>query len=99
MIRDIQAGKVQYDFIEVMACPGGCVNGGGQPSDTGLIQDNRGNAQKRAETIKHMDRYQDLRKSSDNPAIQQLYREFLGTPDSPLAQKLLHTRFHDRSQK
>jgi iron only hydrogenase large subunit-like protein len=80
-----------------MACPGGCVNGGGQPSDTGLIQDNRGNAKKRAVTIKSMDRNQDLRKSSDNPAIKQLYAEFLGNPESELAQKLLHTKFHDRS--
>lgn len=99
LIQQIKAGQADYDFIEVMACVGGCVNGGGQPCDTGLIQDNRGNAQKRAETIKQMDRYQSLRKSSDNPAIQQLYREFLGSPDSKLAEELLHTRFHDRSQK
>lgn len=99
LIQKIQAGKVKYDFIEVMACPGGCVNGGGQPSDTSLIQDNRGNAKKRAATIKGMDRYNDMRKSSDNPAIKQLYQEFLGAPDSQLAQQLLHTRFHDRSEK
>lgn len=98
LIQKMQAGQVMYDFIEVMACPGGCVNGGGQPSDTGLIQDNRGNAQKRAVTIKRMDRYQDLRKSSDNPAIQELYRDFLGDTDSPLARQLLHTRFHDRKK-
>ncbi|MCM1404142.1 MAG: iron hydrogenase small subunit [Prevotella sp.] len=97
LIQKIQAGQADYDFIEIMACTGGCVNGGGQPSDTGIIQDNRGNAKKRAATIKRMDRYQDLRKSSDNPAIQQLYRDFLGRPDSALAQQLLHTRFHDRS--
>ncbi len=97
LIQKIKAGAVHYDFIEVMACPGGCVNGGGQPSDTGLIQDNRGNAKKRAVTIKSMDRNQDLRKSSDNPAIKQLYAEFLGNPESELAQKLLHTKFHDRS--
>lgn len=99
LIQQIKAGKAHYDFIEVMACPGGCVNGGGQPSDTSLIQDNRGNAKKRAATIKSMDKYNDLRKSSDNPAIQQLYQEFLGTPESELAQQLLHTRFHDRSKK
>ena len=99
LIQQIKTGQADYDFIEVMTCVGGCVNGGGQPCDTGLIQDNRGNAQKRAETIKQMDRYQSLRKSSDNPAIQQLYREFLGSPDSKLAEELLHTHFHDRSQK
>lgn len=97
LIQDLQSGQAHYDFIEIMACPGGCVNGGGQPSDTGIIQDNRGNAQKRAATIKRMDKYQSLRKSSDNPAIKQLYQEFLGSPDSKLAQQLLHTKFRDRS--
>lgn len=97
LIQDLQSGKVQYDFIEVMACPGGCVNGGGQPSDTSLIQDNRGLAAKRAATIKKMDKYNTLRKAGDNPAIQQLYAEFLGSPDSKLAKQLLHTKFHDRS--
>ncbi|MBS7401502.1 MAG: iron hydrogenase small subunit [Eubacteriales bacterium] len=98
LIQQIKAGQVHYDFIEVMACPGGCVNGGGQPSDRGLIQDNLGNARKRAATIKSMDKYNSLHKASDNPAIQQLYQEFLGSPESPLAQKLLHTRFHSRSK-
>lgn len=99
LIQKIKAGQVDYDFVEIMACPGGCVNGGGQPSDTGIIQDNRGNAQKRAATIKRMDKYHSLHKSSDNPAIQELYRDFLGNPDSKLARQLLHTRFHDRSHK
>ena len=99
LIQKIKAGQADYDFIEIMACLGGCVNGGGQPSDTGIVQDNRGNAQKRAATIKRMDRYQDLRKSSDNPAIQALYRDYLGSPDSKLARQLLHTRFHDRKRQ
>lgn len=99
LIQQIQSGKAHYDFIEVMACPGGCVNGGGQPSDTSLIQDNLGNAKKRAATIKTLDKKSTLHKSSDNPAIQQLYREYLGSPESPLAQKLLHTKFRDRSMK
>lgn len=99
LIQQIKAGQVDYDFVEVMACVGGCVNGGGQPCDTGWMQDNHGNAQQRAATIKSMDQYQSLHKSSDNPAIQQLYRDFLGSPDSELAEQLLHTRFHDRSQK
>ena len=97
LIQQIKDGTAHYDFIEVMACPGGCVNGGGQPSDTGLIQDNRGNAKRRAATIKRMDRYHSIRKSRDNPAIKQLYQEFLGSPDSKLARQLLHTKFRDRS--
>ena len=98
LIQKIQKGEADYDFIEVMACPGGCVNGGGQPSDTGIMQDNRGNAQKRAATIKRMDKYQSLHKSSDNPAIQELYRDFLGDTDSKLARRVLHTRFHKRGE-
>lgn len=97
LLQQIAKGTAAYDFIEVMACPGGCVNGGGQPSDRSLIQDNRGNAQKRAATIKRMDKYQTLRKASDNPAIKQLYQTYLGNPDSERAQQLLHTKFHDRS--
>ncbi len=97
LLQQIKAGTVHYDFIEVMACPGGCVNGGGQPSDQSLIQDNRGNAKKRAATIKRLDKYNTLRKASDNPAIKQLYAEFLGDPASKLAQQLLHTKFCDRA--
>ena len=97
LIQQIKNGTAHYDFIEVMACTGGCVNGGGQPSDTSLIQDNRGNAKRRAATIKRMDRYHSIHKSSDNPAIKQLYQEFLGSPDSKLARQLLHTKFRNRS--
>jgi NADP-reducing hydrogenase subunit HndD len=96
VIQDIKAGRADYDFIEVMACPGGCVNGGGQPSHTGEIQDNRGNAALRSKTLYNMDKYHSLRKSDDNPTIKKIYAEFLGTPGSPLARKLLHTKFKRR---
>ena len=93
IIQDIKNGKANYDFIEIMACEGGCVNGGGQPSHMGEIQDNRGNGRIRAKTIYKMDKYNSIRKSSDNPAIKQLYDEFLGHPNSELAHELLHTKF------
>ena len=97
LIQKIKAGQADYDFIEVMACIGGCVNGGGQPCDVSLIQDNRANAAKRAAALKRMDDNQTLRCARDNPAIQQLYREYLHSPDSLRAHQLLHTRFRDRS--
>jgi NADP-reducing hydrogenase subunit HndD len=93
LIQNINAGKENYDFVEVMACPGGCVNGGGQPSHYGAIQDNRGNARIRAHALYSMDKYNNLRRSHENPTIKQIYEEFLGSPNSPLAHKLLHTHY------
>jgi NADP-reducing hydrogenase subunit HndD len=93
VIQDVKSGKAEYDFIEIMACEGGCVNGGGQPSHTGEIQDNRGNARKRAKTIYTMDKNNKIRKCDDNPVIKQIYKEFLICPNSSLAKKLLHTKF------
>jgi NADP-reducing hydrogenase subunit HndD len=93
VICDIKDGKKQYDFIEVMACPGGCVNGGGQPVHCGDIQDNRGNARVRADTLYKMDKYNVLRRSHENPAVKQIYKEFLGEPNSEIAHKLLHTKY------
>jgi iron only hydrogenase large subunit-like protein len=93
IIQKIQSGAEEYDFIEVMACPGGCVNGGGQPSHYGAIQDNRGNARIRAHALYSMDKYNNLRRSHENPTIKQIYAEFLGSPNSDLAHKLLHTHY------
>ncbi len=93
LLQDMKSGKVYYDFIEVMTCPGGCVNGGGQLCDMSDIQDNVANAKKRADTIKKMDENCSIRKCSDNPATKKIYEDFLGSPGSELAEKLLHTKF------
>ena len=77
---------MSYDFVEIMACPGGCVGGGGQP-----IQFNRELAALRAETLNKNDAAGTLRFSHENPAIKQLYETVLGKPLSPLAEELLHT--------
>ena len=71
----IQQGKAEYHFIEIMACPGGCIGGGGQPIPT-----NTEIRQKRIEGIYAVDRDMPIRKSHENPAIKVLYEEFLGEP-------------------
>jgi NADH-quinone oxidoreductase subunit G len=77
-----------YHFIEVMACPGGCVGGGGQ--SWGVTDELR---RKRAEGLNSDDRHQQIRRSHQNPAVRQLYDEFLGSPLSEKAKQLLHTSY------
>ena len=74
-MKDVREGTSPYHFIEVMGCPGGCLSGGGQPRPK--TEDTR---QKRMEAIYKEDENKALRKSQDNPFINELYREFLGTP-------------------
>ena len=86
LMEAIQRGDVQYDFVELMACPGGCAGGGGQP-----IYDGVELADKRGETLWQLDRNQALRFSHENPDIQQLYAEYLGQPLGHKSHELLHT--------
>lgn len=79
-------GEVKYDFVEVMACPGGCSGGGGQP-----IKDGCELAYTRANKLYKLDKKMYLRYSHENPAIQKIYSEYLGKPNSEIAHKLLHT--------
>ncbi len=81
------AGKVRYDFVEVMACPGGCVGGGGQP----ISIDDEEKFGERGEKLYDLDRKNPLRFSHENPTVQALYSEYLGAPLSELAEELLHT--------
>ena len=82
----MKRGEVQYDFVEVMACPGGCVGGGGQP-----IHDGQELAKVRGDNLYFLDRTSALRFSHENPKIQALYKEFLGEPLGHKAHELLHT--------
>ena len=86
LIEAMRRKEVAYDFIEVMACPGGCSGGGGQP-----IHDGEELAAERADTLYHLDRNAKLRYSHENLSIHALYDEYLGKPLSELAEKLLHT--------
>jgi iron-only hydrogenase group A len=81
----------EYHFIEIMACPGGCIGGGGQPisNDPQLLE-------KRKNGLYTTDQKRKIRKSHENPAIIQLYKEFLGEPLSETAHKYLHTHYHQR---
>jgi len=87
LIEELRAGRVHYDFVEVMACPGGCAGGGGQPQS----KDDRELAGMRGQVLYAIDKGSALRFSHENPAIQALYREALGTPGSERAEEWLHT--------
>lgn len=89
MLDAIRDGRVAYDFVEVMACPGGCVGGGGQP-----IHDGCELAAERGQVLWGLDAVSEIRFSHENPDVQTCYREFLGEPLSPFAEKLLHTDHH-----
>ncbi len=91
LLEQIKNKNCKYDFIEVMACPGGCIAGGGQPKPT-----NREIVEKRMQAIYLNDKNKKIRKSHENPAIIQLYKEFLGRPLSKKAHKLLHTSYIKR---
>lgn len=86
LMQDIINGKVNYDFVEVMACPGGCVGGGGQP-----IHDSCELAGSRGGRLYQLDRERELRFSHENPEVQKAYEEFLGKPLSHKAHELLHS--------
>ena len=86
LIEAIRRGKAQYDFVEIMACPGGCVGGGGQPIVEGCEM-----ACERAPMLYHLDSVANLRFSHENPAVQQAYRDFFTAPLSHKSHELLHT--------
>ena len=92
ILEKIQKGEAQYHAIEIMACPGGCLNGGGQP----YARENSSILNKRAEAIYKADEGLAIRKSHDNPYIKKLYDEFLEKPGSHIAHKLLHTHYTKR---
>ena len=86
LMEDIKEGRAAYDFVEVMACPGGCVGGGGQP-----IHDGCEFAEQRGGTLYRLDSERKLRFSHENPEVQKAYEEFLEKPLSRTAHKLLHS--------
>jgi len=91
--RELMKIKDKYDFIEIMACPGGCINGGGQP-----LPYSREKVLKRMDAIYREDRRMPLRKSHENPIVRKIYKEFLGKPLSKKSEKLLHTKYVKRSE-
>lgn len=91
----VKRGEKFYHFIEVMTCPGGCIGGGGQPKD--MEQEGDGIRQKRIDSLYEKDRHMSVRLSHENPQIKALYKKYYGKPLSPLAERMLHTSYRDRS--
>ncbi|MBR1780938.1 MAG: [Oscillospiraceae bacterium] len=89
LIRALRRGEVEYEFVEVMACPGGCVGGGGQP-----IHFNEERATERSKVLYHYDSANVLRFSHENPDVIELYEDYLGEPCGELSHHLLHTDHH-----
>ena len=89
LMNAIRKGKVSYDFVEIMACPGGCAGGGGQP-----IKDGKEQAGERCEVLYGLDKVNNLRFSHENPSVQKCYQDYLEAPLSHRAHELLHTDHH-----
>ena len=96
LLRAVQDGTEQVDFIEVMACPGGCVNGGGQPVQDTTVRSTTDLKSLRAAVLYHDDDTSELRKSHENPACIKVYEEFLEEPGSHIAHEILHTHYIKR---
>lgn len=92
LLNDVKEGKAQYHMIEVMACPSGCINGGGQP----YLHGNYDILSKRLSALYEEDKGKNLRKSHENPFIIKLYEDFLVAPGSEKAHHLLHTTYKKR---
>jgi len=95
LLEDIKAGKSEFHAIEIMACPGGCIGGGGQP----LHHGNSEILKARQKAIYLEDANKPIRKSHENPDIIKLYEEYLGKPLSEKSHHLLHTHYFDKSKK
>ena len=98
ILDKIKSGEANYDFIEIMGCPGGCINGGGQPYQPAVVRSFTDYKEKRAEALYEEDRNLPLRKSHKSPLIQKIYEEYLGEPGSEKAHHLLHTTYVAREK-
>ena len=96
LLNAIKAGEEKVDFIEIMACPGGCVNGGGQPTQPAVVRNNVDLKALRASVLYTADKNLDVRKSHENSAVKKLYDEFFGEPGSHKAHEILHTKYVKR---
>lgn len=97
LLEKVQNGEADYHFIEIMGCPGGCVNGGGQPQVAMGIRNFVDVREKRAKVLYDLDASMPVRQSHENPAVKALYDEFLEKPGSHKAHEILHTSYVKRS--
>ncbi len=98
IMKEIKAGKSDYQFVEVMCCPGGCVAGGGQPIQPADVQNTVDIRAERAKGIYRADDAGKIRKSHENPEVKELYDTYLGQPNSHKAHELLHTTYYNRKK-
>ncbi|MCI8406413.1 MAG: 2Fe-2S iron-sulfur cluster binding domain-containing protein [Oscillospiraceae bacterium] len=96
LLDAVKAGEAKYDFIEIMACPGGCVNGGGQPIVQAPVRNAKDIRTLRAKVLYDEDLNLPYRKSHDNPVIKELYETYLEKPGSHKAHEILHTSYVKR---
>lgn len=96
LLTKIKNGEANYHIVEVMACPGGCVNGGGQTFQPASVQNFVDIRAIRAKALYDLDQARPLRKSHDNPSIKEVYKNFLGEPGSHKAHEILHTSYVKR---
>lgn len=95
LLQRLETGEVQYDFIEVMACPGGCISGAGQPRISGSETKTK---KARARGIYNADKLSQLRKSQDNPVVTKFYEKWLTKPNSHEAHHTMHTSYNTRAR-
>ena len=98
LLDSVKSGEKNYHFIEVMCCPGGCVNGGGQPDQPGYVRNFVDLRAERAKALYSEDAAMTLRKSHDNPIVKDIYNTYLEKPGSHKAHEILHTTYVAREK-
>lgn len=99
VLRAVKAGEVNYHIIEIMACPGGCINGGGQPTQPANVRNFVDLKGLRSHALYSEDAMKTIRKSHENPLVQDVYKTYLGTPGSEKSHHVLHTSYREREHK
>ena len=98
ILEEIKSGKADYQFVEIMACPGGCIMGGGQPIKSSKTRADVDIRKLRSEALYTIDEKSTIRKSHENPVLKTIYKQYLGNPGGELAHKLLHTHYEKREK-
>ena len=98
ILEEIKQGKADYQFVEIMACPGGCIMGGGQPIKDSKTQAEVDIKKLRGEALYSIDEKSKIRKSHENPILKTIYADYLGEPGGEKAHKLLHTHYYKREK-
>ena len=98
ILEEIKNGTANYQFVEIMACPGGCIMGGGQPIKSSKIRREVDVRKLRADALYTIDERSTIRKSHENPILKKIYKDYLGAPGGEKAHKLLHTHYVERDK-